>query len=230
MCFCAEPPPGVLVVRPGITLLLTCSGHIEVDGVKVSLTKINSRSNERERSAQLTTTTEKMSSAAKCDSMKSNESDDSHSQQTEAGVSTTPGQHTGHTAAPHILQPTSVSTPLESNSNREGGYDGDEEEKEEEESDEGSRVTRGIKARHEWMWNRSTVGKGHKAWGNITFRRSGTVLNLASVRLTDSGKFTCHHRGKEKFAVKVIVAGKLHLICISLTRCDTIIPYGLSFI
>ncbi|XP_028281656.1 interleukin-6 receptor subunit alpha [Parambassis ranga] len=199
-----EPPPGVLVVRPGITLLLTCSGHIEVDGVKVSLTKINPRSNKSERSAQLTTTTEKISSAAsaKCDSMKSNESDVSHSQQTEAGVSSAPG----HTASPHILQPSSASTPLESNSNREGGYDGDEEEKEEEESDEGSRVTRGIKTRPVWMWNRSTVGKGDRDWGNITFRSSGTVLTLASVRLTDSGKFTCHHRGKEKFAVKVIVA------------------------
>ncbi|XP_022051712.2 interleukin-6 receptor subunit alpha [Acanthochromis polyacanthus] len=114
--------------------------------------------------------------------------------------------------SPDVVHPTSSS----SSRRLEGESDWEDEEMEYEDDEGGGRVTRGIRSRPQWKWNKSLVGSGDKDWGNFTFGRSGATLALTSVRLEDSGKYSCHHRGREKFAVKVIVAEPLEspiLIC-----------------
>uniref|UniRef100_A0A8C9YE85 Interleukin 6 receptor n=1 Tax=Sander lucioperca TaxID=283035 RepID=A0A8C9YE85_SANLU len=161
--FCADPPPGVLVLSPGSSLVLTCSGHVEVDGVKVSMARQGSNTNR--------------------------------------------GGTTGYTASPttHTVWQTSVSRLLKDESDWEA-KEMDGESDYEKEGDEGSRVTRGIKSRLQWKWNSRTVGKGDRDWGEITFERRRASLSLSSVRLTDSGRYSCYHRGRERFSLKVNVA------------------------
>lgn len=96
-----------------------------------------------------------------------------------------------------------------SNSSKRGGLT-DEEEQEEEDGEEeregGSRVTRGL--RRQWKWTRrTTAGQGDK---DVTFT-SEAELPLSSVKLTDSGTYTCFYRGKEMHTFKVIVAGRYQL-------------------
>ncbi|MEQ2245591.1 hypothetical protein ILYODFUR_029524, partial [Ilyodon furcidens] len=60
--------------------------------------------------------------------------------------------------------------------------------------------------RPQWKWNKQPVQSADRDWGDIAFLGDGSSLSLSSVKLTDAGKYTCHYRGEEKFAVKVIVA------------------------
>lgn len=87
--------------------------------------------------------------------------------------------------------------------NGEDDYDEDEDDE-----GEGSRVTRGIKSSPQWKLNGKMVGKGKRDWGAITFERRGTTLNLSSVRQKDSGNYSCHHQGRERFSVKVVIEGE----------------------
>uniref|UniRef100_A0A8D3C059 Interleukin 6 receptor n=1 Tax=Scophthalmus maximus TaxID=52904 RepID=A0A8D3C059_SCOMX len=135
-----NPPPGVLVLSPGSELVLTCKGHVMVDGVKVNIARDSSNNNRR------------WSSSSVVDG------------------------------------------------------EGDYEEEEEEGGEEGSRVTRGIKSRPWWKWNGKTVGTRGNEWRKLTLERRGATLCLRSARETDSGRYTCHHRGRERFSLKVIVA------------------------
>ncbi|XP_047453992.1 interleukin-6 receptor subunit alpha [Mugil cephalus] len=214
-----EPLPGVLVLSPGSTLVLTCSGHVKVDGVKISLNRDNSNTNKRISSPAPTPTAQSIMSSSEGttssgnSSMKNNASEGYDSLSTEAGATAVPAKNrslgftdTGYTASPHLVQPTSSSRRLKRESDWEYDdmdFEGDYEDVE---GEEGNRVTRGIKSRPRWMWNKKTVGKGDRDWGKVTFGRNGAALTLASVRLTDSGKYACHHRGRERFAVKVVVA------------------------
>ncbi|XP_054869966.1 interleukin-6 receptor subunit alpha isoform X2 [Amphiprion ocellaris] len=190
-----DPPAGALVLPPGSELFLTCSGHIKVDGVKVSLSR--NTSNTRQSFPGVITTTQKVISNG---ATKTSEA--------------APGENRrftdpGHTDSPDVVHPTS-SRRLKADS------DWEDEEMDYEDEEGGGRVTRGIKSRPQWKWNKSLVGSGDKDWGDFTFGRSGATLTLTSVRLEDSGKYSCHHRGREKFAVKVIVAEPLEspvLIC-----------------
>ncbi|XP_041799252.1 interleukin-6 receptor subunit alpha isoform X2 [Chelmon rostratus] len=205
-CLKKDPPPGALVLSPGSKLVLTCSGHVTVDGVKVR----NSSNTKRRGSPSGATPTAVNvvnNPGVPVDSdkpaMQNALSDGYRSNPTEArdnrGLRHT---DTGHTASPsaHVVQPTSVQRLLKG-----GEMDGEADyEEEEEEGEEGSRVTRGIKWKTQWRWSGKTVGKGDQ--GEISFERTGATLSLSSVRLADSGKYMCYHRGRERFSLKVIVA------------------------
>lgn len=139
--------------------------------------------------------------------------------QSNSGVSTVTGENrsptytdTGSTASPttQMVHQTTVSSLSESTwvdeeMNSEGDY-----EEEEVEGEGGYRVTRGINSSPQWKWNGKRVEKGKRDWGEISFEMRGATLSLSSVRPTDSGNYTCHHRGKERFSFKVIVAGGSH--------------------
>lgn len=215
--FCADPPPGVLVLSPGSSLVLTCSGHVEVDGVKVSMARQGSNTNRGGSSSDSTpTTTVNIRSNTEV-SMKSDKhtventvSEGYHPDLTDAGENRSLGRTaTGYTASPttHTVWQTSVSRLLKDESDWEA-KEMDGESDYEKEGDEGSRVTRGIKSRLQWKWNSRTVGKGDRDWGEITFERRRASLSLSSVRLTDSGRYSCYHRGRERFSLKVNVAGE----------------------
>lgn len=221
LCVCTEPPPGTLVLNPGNSLVLTCSGHTRVNGLKVSLNRDDSNTNKRRSLPAVTPTVQNIKSNSESTtksvsmSMKNNASEGYDSNSTEVGLTAGPAENrslgytdTGYTASPHLVQPTSSSRRLK----RESDWDYDmdmEGDYEDEQGEDGSRVTRGIKSSPQWMWNKKTVGNGDRDWGKITFGRNGAALSLASVRRTDSGTYTCHHRGRERFNIKVIVAGEL---------------------
>ncbi|KAL3980733.1 farnesyl diphosphate synthase [Sarotherodon galilaeus] len=211
-----DPPPGVLVLSPGSKLFLTCGGHVRVDGVKISLKGSSLNINKRDGSSNGTPATPNDIQ----NSGVSVKSDDSSLQNVSEGYSphfTEAGGNrsliysdAGYTTSPHIIQPTRATRSLKDESHWTTGeidVEDDYEEDEEDEVGEGvNRVTRGIKVMPEWKWNMMTVGTEDRDWGEIKFGRSGTTLTLASVRLEDSGKYSCHHKGKDKFSVKVIVA------------------------
>ncbi|XP_042345732.1 interleukin-6 receptor subunit alpha [Plectropomus leopardus] len=206
-----DPPPGVLVLSPGSKLILTCSGHVDVDGVKVR-DGLNTNRYGSSTDATPTTTVNIRSNTGV--SLKSDKhtvgntlSEGYHSNPTEATENRSLGlTDTGYTVSPttYTVQPTSVSR-LRKRESQNMDEEGDYEEGEEDE-EEGSRVTRGIKSRIQWKWNGRTVGKGDRDWGEITFERRGASLSLSSVRLMDSGRYTCYHRGRERFSLKVTVS------------------------
>ncbi|XP_034731133.1 interleukin-6 receptor subunit alpha isoform X2 [Etheostoma cragini] len=204
-----DPPPGVLVLSPGSSLVLTCSGHVEVDGVKVSVSRQGSNTNRRKRSSDATpTSTVNIRSNAEVltksfkHTGENSVSEGYHPDLTYAGENRSLGRTaTGYTASP-TTHPNRL---LKDESDWEAyGMDGDSDY--EEEGEEGSRVTRGIKSRLQWKWNSRIVGKGDRDWGQITFERRRASLSLPSVRLTDSGRYSCYHRGRERFSLKVNIA------------------------
>ncbi|MEQ2262352.1 hypothetical protein XENORESO_008031 [Xenotaenia resolanae] len=217
VCPRKEPPPGVLVVSPGSRLKLTCRGHVKVNGVKVTLTRNIPSTNKRRSPSDRTPTTQQV----RRDRAFSNKSGGTspvseryHAPTTVTGVSTVPGGNqsvgysdTEHTTSPQVVQPTPQSITTT-------GGESDWEDKEktlelqykDEVWEEGSSVTKGIKMRPQWKWNKQPVQSADRDWGDIAFLGDGSSLSLSSVKLTDAGKYTCHYRGEEKFAVKVIVA------------------------
>ncbi|XP_051261901.1 interleukin-6 receptor subunit alpha [Dicentrarchus labrax] len=213
-CLREDPPPGVLVLSPGSKLVLTCGGRVMVDGVKV---RNSSNTNRRGTSTGATPTTVKITTNTGVP-MKSDKHtvetavSEGYLNPTEAAENRSLGHtDTGYTASPttHMIQLTSARTLLEAEGmGGEGDYEEEEEEDEEEEGEEGSRVTRGIKSgpQWKWKWNRRMVGKGDRDWGEISFERKGATLSLSSVRLTDSGMYTCYYRDRERFSIKVTVA------------------------
>ncbi|XP_026173444.1 interleukin-6 receptor subunit alpha isoform X2 [Mastacembelus armatus] len=207
-CHRKDPPPGVLVLSPGSKLVLTCRGQVMVNGVKVNIARNNSSTSQRETSSVAPTTTGNNKHNT------NNAINEGH----EAKVSTVTGKNriprhtdTGYTASPtpHMGQPTSVSRTLKDESDLEAEkMDGEgfyEEDEEEEEGADGRRVTRGITSSPQWKWNGRAVEKAKRDRGEIIFERRGTMLSLSSVRVTDSGNYTCHHRGRVRFSLKVIV-------------------------
>ncbi|XP_040901381.1 interleukin-6 receptor subunit alpha isoform X2 [Toxotes jaculatrix] len=200
ICPRRDPPPGVLVLSPGSKLVLTCKGHVMVDGIKVSISQNSSNTNRRGRAPVAPTTTGNIINSKLTMNSIVNEG---HHFDTTAEVSAVKGENTSlgytdatYTASPTTLmvQPTSVGRLLKGQSDWEAEEvdgEGDYEDYEEEEGEELSRVTRGIKSRPQWKWNGKIVG---------------ATLSLSSVRVTDSGRYTCHHRGRERFSLKVLVA------------------------
>ncbi|XP_034409541.1 interleukin-6 receptor subunit alpha [Cyclopterus lumpus] len=197
-----EPPPGVLVVSPGSRLVLTCSGRVEVDGVKVSIHR--NSSNIRRGSSSNATTVNIMSKTGVWMKMKKHTVNEGYqSNSTSAAESRSLRlTDTGYTASSstHTVWPTSVNRQLKGEE-----VDGMGDYGEEDEAAEGSsRVTRGTKSRWQWKWISETVEKGDS--GEATFERRGAALTLSSVRLADSGRYTCHYRGRERSSFKVNVA------------------------
>ncbi|XP_055358837.1 interleukin-6 receptor subunit alpha isoform X2 [Betta splendens] len=80
----------------------------------------------------------------------------------------------------------------------EGDYD-----EEDDEEEGGNRVTRGINPGPRWKWDGKVVVTGARG-GRVESR--GALLSLASATPGDSGSYTCHHRGKERFSLKLVVA------------------------
>ncbi|XP_041842728.1 interleukin-6 receptor subunit alpha [Melanotaenia boesemani] len=200
-------PPGVVVLSLGDRLDLTCSGHVKVNGVKV---KNDSNSNKRRILVGVPSTPKVASNSAfSTKSVQNTVSEEYRSTSTDIGVSTMSEENknlsitdTEYTTSPYMIQSTTTSrTPerVDEEKDTEDDYD-------HEEGLEGNRVTRDIKSRPQWKWNKELVGTGNRDWGKITFTSGGAALSLASVRLTDTGKYTCHQSGRETFAVKVIVA------------------------
>ncbi|XP_034552868.1 interleukin-6 receptor subunit alpha [Notolabrus celidotus] len=210
-----EPPPGLLVLSPGSKLLLTCSGHVKVDGVKVSVARNLSNSSRKWISSNATRTAVNITDITVASvksykqTVKSAASQGYHSSPTEAHDNRII-THTdaGYTASPttHMVRKSGVSRLLKSEYNWEAEEVGDEGELEEEEGEEGSRVTRGVKMMHHWKWNGKTVGKGDRDWGEIAFEERGATLSLSSVRVKDSGKYACYYKGREMFSVRVTIA------------------------
>ncbi|KAM7420816.1 hypothetical protein PAMA_015164 [Pampus argenteus] len=211
-CLRKDPPSGVLVLSPGSKLVLSCSGLVTVDGVKVSITRKSSNTNRSTIENTL------VSGKSYTNSLENTVSNGYHTHPTEAGINpvTEDDRHlrytdTGYAAYStfQTAQPTSVSRLLRAESKTESEDtvgEGEYKEEQEEEEEEDSRGTRGIKLRPQWKWNGRTVGKGDRDWGEVTFERKGAILSLASVRPKDSGNYTCHHRGRETLSLKVTVA------------------------
>ncbi|XP_037309786.2 interleukin-6 receptor subunit alpha isoform X2 [Pungitius pungitius] len=185
-----DPPPGVLVVPSGSRLLLTCSGHVEVDGVKVGVH--GNSSNSRRGSPSSVNVTG--GAAALTTGRRHGAKEPTWA----AG-----GRGPGPTGAEHAASTAGPSPALKGRGDREAkegdGASGYEEE--EEGAEEGSRVTRGLK---QWKWNGRTVGGEDRGWGPMD--GTGASLSLSSVRPTDSGRYACYHRGRERFSLKVNVA------------------------
>ncbi|KAK5862288.1 hypothetical protein PBY51_017699 [Eleginops maclovinus] len=185
-----DPPPGLLVLSPGSKLVLSCSGHVEADGVKVSsnINRKGSPSDATPTSFNITSNTEALTKSAII-TVENTVSGGHHSNTTEAEESKSlKHSETAYTASP---------SPQPVWENRDYG---------EEEDEDGSRVTRSIKPGLQWKWNGRTVGKGNRDWGEVSFERRGASLSLSSVRLSDSGRYTCYLKGRERFSLKVKVA------------------------
>ncbi|XP_034466866.1 interleukin-6 receptor subunit alpha [Hippoglossus hippoglossus] len=207
-----DPPPGVMVLSSGSNLVLTCKGHVTVDGVKVDIARNSPNANRRASSSVAPTTTGNIIYSKQDSSLK-----EEHHISPEAEVNTVTREtrgprdtDTANTASPttHVTQPTSVGGLLRGQSNWDGEEsdgEGDYWEDEEEEGENGSRVTRGTKSRPQWKLNGKTVGMGNQEWREITFEKRGATLSLSSVRGTDSGRYSCHHRGRERFSFRVVV-------------------------
>lgn len=201
----------MLVLSPGSELVLTCKGHVMVDGVKVNIARDSSNNNRRWSSSSVapTTTGNIMNDEHTTDSSVT----EVYHIDPEAEVRTTRENRLTDTASSttNMVQPTSAGGLLRGESHWEAEEvdgEGDYEEEEEEGGEEGSRVTRGIKSRPWWKWNGKTVGTSGNEWRKLTLERRGATLCLRSARETDSGRYTCHHRGRERFSLKVIVAGE----------------------
>lgn len=201
-----------MVLSTGSKLLLTCSGDVTVDGVKVrnsSNTKRTASSSSATSATVTITSHTEVSIKSDKHTTENAVSERYHSNSTEAGENRSlRPTDTGHTASPttHTVQPTSVHRLLKEELDGESDYE--EEEEEEVEREVGSRVTRGIKLRPQWKRDGKTVGKGDTDFEGITFERRGAALSLSSARLTDSGEYTCHFRDRRRFSLKVIVAGE----------------------
>uniref|UniRef100_A0A3B5MX82 Immunoglobulin domain-containing protein n=1 Tax=Xiphophorus couchianus TaxID=32473 RepID=A0A3B5MX82_9TELE len=198
-----DPPPGVVVVSPGSRLELTCSGHMKVNGVKVTLTRNVPSVNKKGSSSEQTPTTQQARrnrAFTKRSDKSSTVSERFRIPTTATGISTLLGENRSsgysdveHATSPQVVQPTPPKMKLKA-------------EYKDRESEEGSRATREVKMRPQWQWNKQLMESTNRDWGGLAFLSDGSGLSLSSVRLTDAGKYTCHHRGEETLAVKVIVA------------------------
>lgn len=180
---CADPSPGVLVLTPGRELIMTCRGHVTIDGLEV---RNGSKTSSRDGSQA--DVTSKTATAVK------------GLKQALVNSANTRNRSSGHTASPtaHVTRPTSVHRLSES--------EDVDQDTEKEEWNDGSRGMQGENSSLQWKWTGRMVQKRDK---DVKWSR-GATLSLSSVRVADSGTFTCYHRSKEMFSLKVIVAGESH--------------------
>lgn len=168
VCPRKEPPPGVVVVSPGSELVLTCSGKVFVDGVKV------------ESSSQIRT-------AGVTHSTVNSISHNAVLQKQHISVN---WESEGHIIS--TTSSSSVSQPSRAKSDWEDGHkDKPEDEFDEEETGETT-------AKFNIQWKFSTK--------NVQWNREGSTLSLSRVRMSDSGRYSCHHGNTERFSTRVIVA------------------------
>ncbi|KAK2844587.1 hypothetical protein Q5P01_011246 [Channa striata] len=206
-CDRKDPPPGVLVLSPGSRLVMTCKGHVTVNGKTVNMARNNSNTNRRlsPSVAPPTTAGHDLNNEHTTDNTVSEVYNSNSEVTSVTGENGSAGDTDAEsTASPttHMVEPTSVSRVLKSD------WEGEEVNRENDykEGDDGRRTTQGLKHTPHWSWNRKRVGRGKRDWGEIRFDKKGAMLSLSSVRQMDSGNYTCHHRGRETFTLKVIVA------------------------
>ncbi|KAM9851708.1 interleukin-6 receptor subunit alpha [Aulostomus maculatus] len=202
-CLKKDTPPGVLVLSPGSNLVLLCNGDVKVDGVKVSRSSPNPERGGRSPHVTPAPPPSTLFSSGIPVTSDVNSAENSVSQRDRtAEVVTGENWNLSYSGYGSPTPPTEHST-----SRRvKGDWDEMQGDFEEGEGVESNRVTRGIKLKPQWKWNGRTVGQGQRDWGDITFDRRGAALSLASMRVKDSGNYTCHHRGRERLSVKVIIA------------------------
>ncbi|XP_061737990.1 interleukin-6 receptor subunit alpha isoform X3 [Nerophis ophidion] len=182
-CLKKEPPPGVLVLSPGSYLVLSCDGEVKVDGAKVKVSEhISNNNNTGEQSSSETQTPATVTRSNKV--------------LIKADVNTmkdTPqGEEVQNGTDRHLASPVHDVVQTSSTTGKTEVMDK-------------NKVTRSLKGK--WKLNGKTVGRGHWDWEGFTVGRSGTPLSVSSVQLKDSGNYSCHQRGRERFSIKVIVAG-----------------------
>lgn len=119
--------------------------------------------------------------------------------QDEGNEANTGNSSSGHTASPVL--PTGGQRLPEARE-----VDQETEEEEEEEWNDESGLTQRENSSLQWKWTGRMVGKRDRG---VKWSR-GATLSLSSVTLADSGTFTCYDREKERFSIKVIVAGESH--------------------
>ncbi|XP_061737989.1 interleukin-6 receptor subunit alpha isoform X2 [Nerophis ophidion] len=181
-CLKKEPPPGVLVLSPGSYLVLSCDGEVKVDGAKVKVSEhISNNNNTGEQSSSETQTPATVTRSNKV--------------LIKADVNTmkdTPqGEEVQNGTDRHLASPVHDVVQTSSTTGKTEVMDK-------------NKVTRSLKGK--WKLNGKTVGRGHWDWEGFTVGRSGTPLSVSSVQLKDSGNYSCHQRGRERFSIKVIVA------------------------
>lgn len=209
LCLSADPPPGVLVLSPGSHLVLTCSGDVAVDGVKVNVEKERS-SNRKDSSAFEPTTALNITHTKRtADYLKNDSSFLKTGVRTARGESKNPRNTdtNSHTSPPTTLTAltTRYGKGVKGRADAledfvEGDYE-EEDDDEEEGGEEGRRVTRGIKSRFLWKWNGKHLGAEGRDWTEV-------MLSLFAVREADTGRYTCYRRGRERFSLKVIISGE----------------------
>lgn len=163
---------------------MTCRGHVMIDGLKV-----RKGSNASKRGVSQSSVVSKTGALIK--SLKQNVVNDAN----------TGNSSCGHTASPSTRMVLQTSGQRLSEA-REVGQEIEEEE--EEEWNDESRLMRRENSSLQWKWTGRMVGKRDK---EVKWSR-GATLTLSSVAVSDSGTFTCYQRGKERFSIKVIVAGE----------------------
>ncbi|XP_068179198.1 interleukin-6 receptor subunit alpha isoform X2 [Antennarius striatus] len=196
-----DPPPGVLILSPGSDLVLTCSGHVTVDGFQVR----NSSNTKRVFETQHTPITP------------------TNNTTTNVGVNIKNENHTGDIVQSQIRRLRETEHTASPTNHMVQEIDGKTDDHEEDKQD-GSWLTRDINSEHHWKWMRR-VGESEQ---RQTPWRTGETLSLSAVGLTDSGTYKCHYRGRERFSIKLIIADSLEkpsLHCFkkspsSKIRCD----------
>ncbi|KAJ0000421.1 hypothetical protein NQD34_012263 [Periophthalmus magnuspinnatus] len=100
------------------------------------------------------------------------------------------------------LSPSDVSQPIRAKTEWSAGEVDDFEDESDDEEKEESSVKLGV----QWKWNNK----------HLQGKTQESTLSLSHLRVSDSGRYSCHHRGTERFSTKIIVAEAAetpHLFC-----------------
>ncbi|XP_068615049.1 interleukin-6 receptor subunit alpha [Brachionichthys hirsutus] len=181
-----DPPPGVLVLSPGSDLVMTCSGRVAVDGVLVRNSSNTKGISEAQRTSIIRTH----------NSYRKNEA---HAVENVVSViRSLRHRDSGRTASPttHLVQ--STNEHRLSKAEEIDGKNGDEEE----DKEDRSWMTRDTNSKYHWKRTSRRPGGSDQ---RETRWRTGETLSLPVVKLTDSGTYKCHYRGRERFSLKVII-------------------------
>lgn len=162
-----EPPPGVVVVSPGSDLVVTCSGHVIVDGVKPVYSSHGSP-------------------AAVTQSSLNSISHNAVLPKQDISVIRETAAH---------INPTSSSTGLSQPSSPKSDWDDGRADKFEKEFDDEEEREQVKKFSAQWKFNNK----------DIQGDAEGSTLSLSRVRMSDCGRYSCHHGGAERFSTRVIV-------------------------
>ncbi|XP_028326592.1 interleukin-6 receptor subunit alpha [Gouania willdenowi] len=174
-----ELPPGVVVAVPGSRVHLTCSGDVRVDGIRVNFTRNWPATKKNMLVQDITSNTGESLNHSDENSSKSRAGEGPSSNSTERVVRTEDPEHTKD-----------ESDQSDAEMDFKVGH-GEEEEK---------GGSRSIQSSPIWRWMKKPLWKEDKQ--RISY---GNTLELESVGITDSGNYTCLHRDRDEFSVKLII-------------------------